>query len=92
MLLDVINTNALRENKPARNDQHPTMKPVKLFAKQIVNSSRKGDKILDLFAGSGTTIMACEQLDRTAYAMELDPIYCDRIIKRWEAQTANMRS
>lgn len=87
MLLDVINTNALRENKPARNDQHPTMKPVKLFAKQIVNSSRKGDKILDLFAGSGTTIMACEQLDRTAYAMELDPIYCDRIIKRWEAQT-----
>lgn len=87
MLLDVINTNALRENKPARNEQHPTMKPVKLFAKQIVNSSRNGDKILDLFAGSGTTIMACEQLDRTAYAMELDPIYCDRIIKRWEAQT-----
>lgn len=87
MLLDVINVNVLRENKPAKNDQHPTMKPVKLFAKQIVNSTRKGANVLDLFGGSGTTIVACEQLDRTAYVMELDPIYCDRIIKRWEAQT-----
>ena len=55
-----------------------------LFAKQILNSTRKNDFVLDLFGGSGTTIMACEQLERTAYVMELDPIYCDRIIKRWE--------
>lgn len=87
MLLDVINVNVLRENKPAKNEQHPTMKPVRLFAKQIVNSTKKGANVLDLFGGSGTTIVACEQLDRTAYVMELDPIYCDRIIKRWEAQT-----
>lgn len=83
-LMDAVNFNVLREDKPAKNEQHPTMKPVKLFAKQIINSTRKNDIVLDLFGGSGTTIMACEQLERTAYVMELDPIYCDRIIKRWE--------
>lgn len=83
-LMDAVNFNVLREDKPAKNEQHPTMKPVKLFAKQIINSTRKNDVVLDLFGGSGTTIMACEQLERTAYVMELDPIYCDRIIKRWE--------
>ena len=83
-LMDAVNTNVLREDKPAKNEQHPTMKPVKLFAKQIINSTKKNDVVLDMFGGSGTTLIACEQLERTAYLMEIDPVYCDRIIKRWE--------
>jgi DNA modification methylase len=64
--------------------EHPTMKPVSLCAKAIENSSKAGDIVIDLFGGSGSTLIACEQLNRTCYMMELDPIYCDVIIKRWE--------
>ena len=60
------------------------MKPIKLFARQIKNSSRIDEIVLDLFGGSGTTIIACEQLNRKAYLMEFDPHYVDVIIKRWE--------
>lgn len=74
-------------NKPVRNAEHPTMKPVELFAYLIKNSTRPDDAVLDSFAGSGTTIIACEQLKRRAFCMEFDPIYCDVIIKRWEALT-----
>ena len=63
------------------------MKPVALFAYLIKNSSKRGDTVLDLFGGSGTTIIACEQLERKAIVMELDERYCDRIIKRWENLT-----
>ena len=63
---------------------HPTMKPVKLFAYLIANSTLPGAAVLDLFAGSGTTAIACEQLGRTAYLMELDPRFADVIIDRWE--------
>ena len=70
--------------KPSRSEEHPTMKPVKLFAYLMKNSSKPGERVLDTFAGSGTTIMAAEQLNRKAYCMELDPKYCDVIIKRWE--------
>lgn len=80
-------TTILREDKPLSNDIHPTMKPVKLFARLILNSSQKGENVLDLFGGSGTTMMACEQLGRKAFLMELDPRYCDAIIKRFEQTT-----
>lgn len=73
--------------KPARSEYHPTMKPVRLFGYQMANSSRPGDIILDTFGGSGTTIVAAEQLSRRARLMELDPKYCDVIIARWEKLT-----
>lgn len=63
------------------------MKPVKLFDYQIKNNTKGGDCVLDLFGGSGTTLIACEQNGRNAYVMELDPKYCDVIIHRWEKLT-----
>lgn len=80
-------TSVIREDKPAISHQHPTMKPVKLFARLILNSTRKSERVLDIFAGSGTTAIAAEQLGRSAYMLELSPVYCDRIIKRWEDMT-----
>lgn len=80
-------TTVLNFDKPLRNGEHPTMKPVELFAYQIKNSSRKSDNVLDLFGGSGTTLIACEQLGRNAFIMELDEKYCDVIINRWEQLT-----
>jgi DNA modification methylase len=73
--------------KPQRSGEHPTMKPVRLFGYLMRNSSRQHDIILDTFGGSGTTIVAAEQLDRKARLMELDPHYCDVIIARWEKLT-----
>jgi DNA modification methylase len=77
-------TTVWRIEKPQRNDVHPTMKPVSLCARAIGNSSKPGEIVLDVFGGSGSTLIAAEQLNRTCYMMELDPIYCDVIIKRWE--------
>ncbi|MCZ3668029.1 DNA modification methylase [Limosilactobacillus vaginalis] len=77
-------TTILNFDKPQRSDLHPTMKPVALFDYQIKNSTKSGDVVLDLFGGSGTTIMACEQDGRNACVMEYDPKYVDVIIKRWE--------
>ena len=74
-------------DKPTRNGEHPTMKPVGLFDYQIRNNTKSGDLVLDLFGGSGTTLIACEQNKRVAYLMELDPYYCDVIITRWETLT-----
>jgi DNA modification methylase len=68
--------------KPQRNGEHPTMKPVGLFSYQISNSSKQGDIVIDAFAGSGTTMVACEQLNRKAYVVEYDPRYCQVIIDR----------
>lgn len=82
-------TTVLDFDKPQRNGEHPTMKPVKLFDYQIQNSSKPGDIILDLFGGSGTTLIAAEQNKRCAYLMEYDPRYADVIIKRWEELTGN---
>lgn len=73
--------------KPVKSDLHPTMKPVALFDYQIKNNTKGGDIVLDLFGGSGTTIMACEQNNRIAYSMEFDPHYVDVIIARWEKFT-----
>ena len=79
----------IREKKQLHNDLHPTMKPVRLIAKLTQNSSDAGDVILDLFGGSGTTLIAAEQIDRSAYLMELDPRYVDVIIQRYEDFTGD---
>jgi DNA modification methylase len=73
--------------KPQKNDLHPTMKPVELVERAIRNSSRPGDRVLDPFAGSGTTLIAAEKSGRVARLIELDPKYVDVIVKRWEAWT-----
>lgn len=80
-------TTILDEKKPTKSDLHPTMKPIPLIARQIKNSSRTGENVLDLFGGSGSTLMACEQLGRRCFMMEYDPHYADVIIKRWEDYT-----
>lgn len=77
----------LEFDKPSRNAEHPTMKPIDLLVYLIKNSSKENDIILDLFGGSGSTLIAAEQIQRTCYVMELDPKYCDVIIKRWENLT-----
>lgn len=82
-------TTILSYAKPTRNGEHPTMKPVPLFAYQMCNSTKPGDLVLDSFGGSGTTMIAAEQMGRRARLMELDPHYCDVIIARWEKLTGN---
>lgn len=76
-------------NKPRVNDLHPTMKPVELVCRAVENSSKTKDIVLDSFGGSGTTLIACEKLKRQARLIELDPIFCDVIVKRWEEFTGN---
>lgn len=80
-------TDVIREAKPNVSELHPTMKPLKLIARQIRNSSQPGEKVLDLFGGSGTTLIACEQMDRRCFMMEFDPHYADVIVDRWEQLT-----
>ena len=80
-------TSILHYDKPNHSDLHPTMKPVGLIGKLLKNSSRPGDVVQDSFGGSGTTIIAAEQLSRRAFLMEMDPIYCDVIVNRWEEYT-----
>jgi site-specific DNA-methyltransferase (adenine-specific) len=77
-------TTILEFAKPSRNGEHPTMKPVELFEYQMLNNTKGSDLVLDSFAGSGTTAIACEKHGRMARLMELDPKYCDVIIKRWQ--------
>jgi site-specific DNA-methyltransferase (adenine-specific) len=80
-------TTILEFDKPSRNGEHPTMKPVGLFEYQMLNNTKGGDIVLDSFGGSGTTMIAAEKNGRRGYLMELDPKYCDVIIKRWEEYT-----
>ena len=77
-------TTILEFDKPSRNGEHPTMKPVALFEYQMLNNNKGGDIVLDSFGGSGTTLIAAEKNGRVARLMELDPKYCDVIVKRWE--------
>jgi site-specific DNA-methyltransferase (adenine-specific) len=77
-------TTILEFNKPSRNGEHPTMKPVELFEYQMLNNTKGADMVLDSFGGSGTTIIAAEKHGRYGRLMELDPKYCDVIIKRWQ--------
>ena len=74
-------------DRTSNNDLHPTMKPVGLCAEAIRNSSQPNEIVLDLFGGSGSTLIACEQLNRKCFMMELDPVYCQVIINRWEKFT-----
>lgn len=84
---DRTQSTILEFDRPKQSTLHPTMKPIELIAKLIKNSSKENDIILDLFGGSGSTIIAAEQLNRCSYTMELDPKYCDVIVKRWETLT-----
>lgn len=80
-------TSIFYEDKPVRSDIHPTMKPLKLIARCVLNSSKKGERVLDSFNGGGSTLMVCEKTERIYYGMELDPLYVERTIKRWEDET-----
>lgn len=74
-------------DKPSRNPEHPTMNPLALIEYPLLNSTKRGDAVLDVFGGSGTTLIACEKTGRRAFLMELDPVYCDVIRTRWELAT-----
>lgn len=74
-------------DKPTRSDEHPTMKPLKLIGELVKNSSQKGWAVMDLFGGSGSTLMVCEALERKCFTMEFDPKFVDVIIDRWEKAT-----
>lgn len=87
LLSDRVPTTIIHEDKPLKNDKHPTMKPINLLSLQIKNSSKKEEIVLDLFGGSGSTLISCEQLNRKCYMMEYDPKYVDVIIDRWETLT-----
>lgn len=80
-------TSTIYCDKPTHSDLHPTMKPIRLISRFIYNNSEEGDIVADIFGGSGSTMIACEQLKRRCYMMELDPHYCDVIIDRWEKFT-----
>lgn len=84
---DRSQTTILEFDKPTKSELHPTMKPLDLFGYLIQNSSRKGENVLDLFGGSGTTLIASEKTNRKSFTMELDPKFCDVIVKRWEELT-----
>lgn len=77
----------IRVDRPRRNAEHPTMKPVPLVARLVANSSKRGDIVLDPFGGSGSTLVACDQMDRTCFTIEKDERYADVIIERWENLT-----
>lgn len=82
-----IPTTIIHEDKPLKNDVHPTMKPIRLVGRLIKNSSKPKENVIDFFGGSGSTLIACEELGRTCYTMELDPKYVDVIVDRWETLT-----
>lgn len=84
---EIEKTDVWKFKKPARNREHPTMKPIALCQQAIRNSSKRGEIILDTFGGSGSTLIAAEGVSRVCYISELDPKYCDVIIKRWEKLT-----
>ncbi|HMY80481.1 MAG TPA: site-specific DNA-methyltransferase, partial [Candidatus Absconditabacterales bacterium] len=74
-------------DKPLKNDLHPTMKPIDIITYPIINSSKQGDRVLDLFGGSGSTLIACEKTNRICYTMELDEKYAQVILERYYAYT-----
>lgn len=94
-LLEILNKitgleqSVILDNKPTKSEDHPTMKPITLCAKLIYNSSHVDDIVLDPFGGSGSTLIASEQLNRKCYTIELEPKYCDVIIKRFKQQNPN---
>jgi DNA modification methylase len=88
---DNSQTTVFHIDRPSRNADHPTMKPVALIEAMLRNSSRRGDIVLDPFAGSGSTLIACERLGRRCFAVELDPVYCDVIRRRYQEYVSHGR-
>ncbi len=86
-LVNSLEPDVVRVDKQLKNDLHPTMKPIKILSHFIQNSSNAGDSVLDVFGGSGSTLIACEQLNRKCFMMEYDPKFVDVIIDRWESFT-----
>ena len=86
---DRTQTTVLSFDRPSRNSEHPTMKPVELFSYQITNNTKGEDIVLDNFLGSGTTLIACQKTGRICYGMELDPKYVDVIVQRYVDYTGN---
>jgi site-specific DNA-methyltransferase (adenine-specific) len=80
-------SSVLKFDKPLSSKLHPTMKPIEMLSYLIRNSSKERDIILDMFGGSGSTLIACEQTNRICYMMEIDPSYCSVILERWENLT-----
>lgn len=87
MSMRSVDSSIIRADKPAKNVDHPTMKPVQLIADMLANSTVAGDTVMDLFGGSGSTLIACEKTGRRARLMELDPRFCDVIVTRWQELT-----
>src|SRR5699024_6728684 len=86
-LRNALNTTVYREAKPTSSDLHPTMKPIALVQHHIQNSSERGDVVLDVFGGSGTTLIAGERGGRINHSMQLYPRYCVAIVQRWQEYT-----
>ena len=86
---DRTQTTVLEFQRPSRSNEHPTMKPVELFSYQMLNNTKGDDLVLDSFAGSGTTAIVCEKHNRQARIVELDPKYCDVIVRRWQEFTGS---
>lgn len=88
LLLEIAESSSvIKEPRPRRNAEHPTMKPVPLVARMVANSTTRGDLVIDPFGGSGSTLIACEQMDRRCFTIEFDPRYADVILNRWEQLT-----
>ncbi|MGB2073273.1 MAG: site-specific DNA-methyltransferase [Candidatus Puniceispirillaceae bacterium] len=85
--VDEVQSTIIKVAKPKRNSDHPTMKPVDLIVGMLKNSTKRGDCVLDLFGGSGSTLIACQKTGRSSRLMELDPKYCDVIVRRWQEFT-----
>ena len=81
------NTSVWEFDRPTKSKEHPTMKPIELLGEILLNATEEGSSVLDTFGGSGSTLIACEQLNRKCYMCELDPKYCDVIVERWEKFT-----
>ena len=80
-------TSVWQFDRPTKSEEHPTMKPIPLLCEILLNATKEEDNVLDLFGGSGSTLIACEETNRNCYMMELDPYYCQVIINRWETYT-----
>ena len=90
LAVEIAPGSVISVDKPVRSDAHPTMKPVALLERFLRNSSRPGGLVVDPFGGSGSTLMACEGLGRTCRTLELDPRFCDVIVRRWQDHTGGM--
>lgn len=90
LTVERVHGSVFLEEKPKRNSEHPTMKPVALIERMLTNSTQPGDVVLDLFGGSGSTLIACEKTKRVARLMELDPRFADVEVRRWQEFTGRV--